>query len=369
MSRLRDQTDSAVPFTFAFLIAADSHQPGIFPLCAGVRLHAHGVITGQQHQPAGELFYHHMIALRLFRRAERVHIAEFRPGNRDHLRCRIQFHGAGTERDHRLIQRQVFTGQAVQVAHHIRFAVIAAEVRMLQNFPFAAQRGRNGFRGCGNLCIQCIDIPLSFLSGQYRVQIFQALTLCGFAQGDRNGTRQIGTQVDACGFGAGQNNRFILHFNGQGIKPGGIAQTQTRICQGFRQDIGQAVNAPGNPFQTFRPVVDRIHPGDICQQNLRGTDIGVRFFTADMLFAGLQRQAQRTVTGGINGYPDKTARHRTFVSITTGKEGSMRAAVTHRYTKTLGRAEDNIRALFTRCFQQDQRHNIGCHTGDHLTLM
>ena len=336
MSRLRDQTDSAVPFTFAFLIAADSHQPGVFPLCAGVRLHTHGVITGQQHQPAGELFYHHMIALSLLRRAERMHITEFRPGDRDHLRCRIQFHGAGAERDHRLIQRQVFAGQTVQIAHHIRFAVIAAEVRMLQNLPFAAQRGRNGFRRSGNLCIECIDIPLCFLSGQYRVQIFQAFTLRGFAQGDRNGTRQIGTQVDTRCFGPGQNGLFVLHFNRQGIKPGGVTQTQTCICQRFRQNIGQAVNAAGNPFQTFRPVVDRIHPGDICQQNLRSTDVGVRFFTADMLFAGLQRQTQSTVTGGINGYSDKAARHRTFVSITAGKEGSMRAAVAHRHTKTLG---------------------------------
>ncbi|WP_182116188.1 hypothetical protein, partial [Morganella morganii] len=61
---------------------------------------------------------------------------------------------------------------------------------MLQNHPIAAQRGRNGFRGSGNLCIECIDINQCCLSGQYRIQILQAFTLRGVAQGNRKGTRQ-----------------------------------------------------------------------------------------------------------------------------------------------------------------------------------
>ena len=44
----------------------------------------------------------------------------------------------------------------------------------------------------------------------------------------------------------------------------------------------------------------------------------------------------------------------------------MRAAVAHRYAKALGGAKNDVRALLTRCGQQNQRHKIGGDADNHF---
>ena len=48
-------------------------------------------------------------------------------GDRLHLRCRVQLHRAGTERDHPAIERQVPIRQRPQIAEHRRLAVMGVE--------------------------------------------------------------------------------------------------------------------------------------------------------------------------------------------------------------------------------------------------
>ena len=86
-------------------------QTRILALRTGVRLHADGIITGQFNQPLGKLADHLVITFSLLWRAERMQLSEFRPGDRDHLGSGVELHGAGTQRDHCLIQRQIFTLQ------------------------------------------------------------------------------------------------------------------------------------------------------------------------------------------------------------------------------------------------------------------
>lgn len=45
----------------------------------------------------------------------------------------------------------------------------------------------------------------------------------------------------------------------------------------------------------------------------------------------------------------------------------MWATVTHRYAEALRRAENDIRALFARCGQQNQRHKIGSDADHNFT--
>ena len=103
VSRRRDQADIAMAFVAALVIVTDRQQPGVFALRAGVWLHTQRIVAGQLNQPFGELGDHLMIPFRLIHRAERMKLSKLRPGNRDHFRRRIELHGAGTERDHRLV--------------------------------------------------------------------------------------------------------------------------------------------------------------------------------------------------------------------------------------------------------------------------
>ncbi|MNE10052.1 hypothetical protein D3C80_1027490 [compost metagenome] len=224
--RAWDQADITMTFVAAFVVMTNRQQAGVLALCAGVWLHAECVITGQLHQPVGELVDHLMIPFRLFCRAERVQLREFRPGNRNHFCGGVQLHGAGTQRDHRLIQRQIFALQRVHITHHLGFAVIAIEYRVSQNRIIAQHAFLNRAAVVRHFFIQGIDVKSVRIAQQDVKQILHVLAGRGLIQRDADGVENIATQVDLCGFGARQHTGFIRDFNTQGVKVMGMAQLQ-----------------------------------------------------------------------------------------------------------------------------------------------
>ena len=119
------------------------------------------------------------------------------------------------------------------------------------------------------------------------------------------------------------------------------------------------MNAVGNAFHAFRAVVNGIHTGQVRQQCLCGTNIGCRFFAADVLLAGGQSHAQGRFARCVFGYADDAARSGTFELIFKREISSVRPAEAHWYAEALGVAQSNIRAQLGRRFQQNQTHDVG----------
>ena len=145
----RDQTDVALAVAAALVVGTDRQQAGVLTLGAGVGLQRHGVVAGggTEHrlQFVGEL----AVAFALLGRGERVQVAEFGPGHRDHLAGGIQLHGAGAQRDHRAVQRQVLVRQLAQVAHQLGFRVMAVEDRVAEDRRLAQQLDRQAVPAAG----------------------------------------------------------------------------------------------------------------------------------------------------------------------------------------------------------------------------
>ena len=307
--RSRDQADIAMPFVAAFMIMTNRQQARVFALCARVRLHTNGVVTGQFHQPVSQLRNHLLITFGLFRRAERVQFGKFRPGDGDHLGGGVQFHGAGTQRDHRLIQRQIFTLQRVHIAHHFGFAVVAIKHRMGEDFVVAQHCRLNRAAIVSHVFVQRVDVQSVVIPQQYAEKLHHVFARGGFIKGDPNRVQDIATQVDFSRFGTRQYARLVGHFHTQSVEIVRMAQLQTFLLQACRQDIGQTVNAVSDTFQANRAVINGIQAGDVCQQHLGSTNVGVRFLTTNMLLASLHRHAQSGVASCIFRYTDNTARH------------------------------------------------------------
>ena len=104
-----------------------------------------------------ELDDQQLVTLGLIERYERMNSAEARPGNRNQLGRRIQFHGAGTERDHAAIEREILIRQPAHVTHQVGFRMMTVKYRVSQEIAFAHQVWRQtaaGFfiqAGDGNL--------------------------------------------------------------------------------------------------------------------------------------------------------------------------------------------------------------------------
>ena len=154
----------------------------------------------------------------------------------------------------------------------------------------------------------------------------------------------------------------------QRVEKGLVGKAITEFFQFVRQRHGRQVNLGCDAFKAGSPVIHGIHAGHDCQQGLRGAYVGRGLLAADVLFAGLQRHAQRGVTVGIYRYADQPSRHRTFASIAAGKESGVRAAVAHRHTEALRGAQHDVRPPFARRGEQHQTQNVGCHGDAHALL-
>ena len=78
-----------------------------------------------------------------------------------------------------------------------------------------------------------------------------------------------------------------------------------------------------------------------------------------MLLARLQREPAGRCPARIDGNTDQPAGKRTFIGVLDCDVAGMRAAITHRHSKTLHRADRDIGAEFIGRRQKRQRQRIG----------
>ena len=151
--------------------------------------------------------------------------------------------------------------------------------------------------------------------------------------------------------------------DGDGIEEVPCRNLQSGIHDGLGEGGGQAVHALGDVLQALRPVVDGVHRGHIGQKGLGGTNIGGRALAADVLLAGLQRQAVGRAAIGILRDADDAARHLALELIRYRHVGSVWAAEEEGNAKALGRAQDDIGTQVAGAFQKQQGQWVSDHGG------
>ena len=357
--RLRNQADGAVRVATAGVVAADSQQAGVLALRAGVRLHGDGVKAGNSQQLLLQAGYHFQVAGGLLARGERVHVGEFWPGHRNHLAGGIQLHGAAAQADHAVVHGQVAVFQLLQVAQHFVLAVVLVEHRVAEDGGLALQAGRDRV-GSGR--VQRGDV--GSLAGEDFNQLGQVGFGSGFVEGHTQYAVASVTHVDA---GSQRSSVNVGRMGAQLYLYGVVelfeCQLAARRFHRMGENGRQAMDALGNALHAGRAVVHGVHAGHIGQQHLAGADVGVGFFAADVLLAGLQRHAQRGLAFGIDGHANDAARRRALHVVAEGKVGSVRAAKAHRHAKALGVTQGHVGAHFCWRLQRHQCHHVGCHDG------
>ena len=105
-------------------------QARVFTLAAGIGLQADAGVTGGGAQPGAQLRVQLGIALALVGGAEGVDVGELGPGDGDHLAGGVELHGAGAQRNHAAVQRQVLVAQHADVAQHAGLGMVGVEHRV-----------------------------------------------------------------------------------------------------------------------------------------------------------------------------------------------------------------------------------------------
>ena len=114
----RDQADVAVALPAGRVVVGDGEQTGVLALRTGVGLQGDRVVSGDRGQPLLQIGDQSAHSGCVPGRRERVLARELRPGDGFHLGGGVEFHGAGAQRDHGAVQREVLVGQRPQIPHH-----------------------------------------------------------------------------------------------------------------------------------------------------------------------------------------------------------------------------------------------------------
>ena len=348
-----DQHDVAMRIPTGFVIGADCQQPGKLTLTARIGLQRDAGKPGRLGQPSRQIVDQRGVTLGLIGGCEGVDVGKARQGDRDHLRRGIQLHRAGAKRDHRTIEGNILVLQPLEIAQHLMLGVIGAEDMLLQEGGLAHQIGGDG--GGGSLQ----------RAEQQACQRFQSGAGDRFVECDGNAARPHAAQIEPrrqCRLH--QRLCALAGVDADRVEEAVMPQSAAASAHQIRQHPRLQINAPGDPLQPLRPMPRGIESGDDSQQHLRGADIRRRFFAANMLLAGLQRQPHRRCPGGIDAHADQTARHRTLEGVAGGEERCMRPAKAHRHAETLSGADHHIRPHLTRRGEECQAEQIGGDDGN-----
>ena len=368
VGRRRNQADIPCPLLAALVIFADRQQPGVLALSAGVGLHANRIEPGNRAQPALKLFDHQGVADRLLPGHEGMQIGELRPGDRDHFAGGVEFHGAGAQRDHRLVERQILGLQLLEITQHLGFAVMGVEHRMTQIRCAALKIVWNA--GNQRLSVKIVDDQSMIGAKQHIKQLCHCVLVTRFVEAQTDPATAENPQVDLRSLGTFDNRGLrAADVQCQRVEKLCVDPVDTVALKTCRQNAGQPMHPLRDALQAFRPVIDRVETGDVGQQHLRRADVRIGFLAADMLLAGLQGHTQRDVAAGVFRHTDDPPGNRPFVFLATGEKSGVWPAIAHRHAKALRRTEHHIGAQLTRRRQQQQTEQISGDTGQRLLGM
>ena len=115
-------------------------------------------------------------------------------------------------------------------------------------------------------------------------------------------------------------------------------------------------------------MVHRIKASHHCQQHLGGADVAGGLVAADVLFAGLQGQAQGRLACRIQRAPHQAAGDLALELLARGKKSGMGTTKTQRHPQALGAADGDISAEVAHRLQQHLGQGIDRHSRDHPGL-
>lgn len=209
----RDEADGALVVAVGAVVAADREQTGQLALGTGVRLERHVVVAGDLRETLLQLTDEREVALRLVGGREGVQLTELGPGDRLHLRRRVELHRAGAQRDHAAVERVVTVGQLAQVAQHRGLGAVRVEHGVRQ--VVVATQEALGQRVHGRR-VERVDIGLDTERGPHGAQLG---TRRGLVARDRHMVGVDEVEVDAAfARGAHDIGGPARDLHGQGVE-------------------------------------------------------------------------------------------------------------------------------------------------------
>ncbi len=249
----RDQAHLAMRLAAGCVIIADCEQACIFALRARIRLQRNRVIAGHVAQPFFEPREQRVIAVRLLTRRERMKRAEFGPGQRDHLGCGVELHGAGAQRNHRAVEREIAIAEFAHIAQQLGLGAMSVEHRMGEECAIALQLARQRLAHTG------FDFGVVETAAEgvpYRLDHFGRR---GLVQRD---TKRALADCEVDFFSPRTGDDVVplaADIHRQRVEKCFRLRRKTELAQSRRQHGRTAMHCARDVGQSLRTVIDRVH--------------------------------------------------------------------------------------------------------------
>ncbi len=355
-----DEAHVAVPLPLSHLVAVDGEQTGKFTGSATVGLQGNTVETGNGGEPLLELLEHGAHALALVLRSEGMQRGNLRPGDGHHDSGAVGLHGAGTQRNHGFVQRQVLGLQSVDVAHHLRFGVEEIEA-------FFLAEGSGAVEGSipGGLFGHALAAGL--LHAQGFAESLHIAAGGGFVEGDGNG---IGIHQADVVTGLQSSSHEPGSLAGaaylNGVKVIGHGQRVSSLGGSSGKAGSQLMGGKSHLLQALGALVHGVEGAEQSGEHLGSADVGGSLLAADMLLAGLESQTVGRLAVLIHGETDVAAGQLALQRIGAGHVRSGGTAVAHGDAETLGGAHAHISTEGTGVLQHGKGQQVCRHHAEHL---
>ena len=114
----------------------------------------------------------------------------------------------------------------------------------------------------------------------------------------------------------------------------------------------------GRPPESLGAVVDAVEARHRGHQRRGGADVRRGLLAFDVLFAHLERHAQRFAAQTVHRDADDAARHVAFVGFARGHVAGAGSSEAHRRAEALARTHGDVGAPFARRLQQRERQQV-----------
>lgn len=375
-----DQTDSSLLTTFLGLVVSlDDSKTSKLTLSSRVGLESGGVHTSDLGQVLAERADQGLVARSLLDRGEGVHVGNAGVRDGKHLGGGVELHGARTQRDHGVHQRDILGLEEVDVSQELRLSVVLVEDGLLKV-------GRLSLEGRGDLVVEELGrirlesgLELGLRYTEALDKVAKALQGHTLVQGEADLVLSNPAEVDAL-------ERSLLVDLGDGLwgslEGNSIEQNRAVLADAVGVELelalledealsktGLAPDILGNGLETLGSVVDGVKGRHVGQKSLSSADVASGLLSSNVLLTGLKSETESGLAESVLGNTNKTAGNLTLVLLRGSKEGGMRTTVAQRNTKTLGVANGDVGTKLTRGLEDGQGEKISGSTEEGLLLV
>jgi hypothetical protein len=375
----RDQADLSLLARASLVVGLDAAKTSKLTLSTRVGLQSGSVHASDLRQVLGEGADESLVTGSLLDGSEGVDVVDAGVGNGEHLCGGVELHGARTQRDHGVHERNILGLEVVDVSQKLGLGVVLVEDGLLEVAGLSLERSGDliveelGFVGLKS------GVEIGFRNTKDLDEVTEALKGDALVEREANLVISDAAEVDALGISLlvnlGNSLRRALESDSIEKNRAILAETLSvelelaLLENEALSETGLAPDILSNSLETLGTVVDGVESRHVGKKSLGSADVAGGLLTSNVLLSGLKSKTESRLSETILGNTDETTGNLALVLLGSSKEGSVGTTIAQRDTESLGVTDGDVGAELSRGLEHGQSEQVSRGAEESLLLV